>query len=63
MPLQEDRTDLGADGTIRKAHYGDGKQPWDTIKELSLAPEFAAGNVIKNLRRSKDPEHSLQSAR
>lgn len=63
MPLQADRADMGQDGTVRKAHYGTGKQPWDTMVEMGIAPEFAAGNVIKNLRRSKDPEHSLESAR
>lgn len=57
MALAPDR------GDGRKAHYGDGKQPWDTIKEIGWGPAFAASNVIKYLRRSKDPEHSLESAR
>lgn len=51
------------DGTIRKAHYGEGKQPWDSIKDLGWGPHFAASNVIKYLRRSKDAEHSLASAK
>lgn len=63
MALQEDRADTGADGSVRKAHYGSGKQPWDTIVELGFGAEFAAGNVIKYIRRTKDPEHSVQSAR
>lgn len=63
MPLQQDRPEPGADGSTRKAHYGSGEQPWDAIKRLGWAPEFAAANVLKYLRRTKDPEHSLQSAR
>jgi hypothetical protein len=50
-----------ADG--RKVHYGAGKQPIDTIKELGWGAQFMAGNVLKYLRRDKDLEHSLQSAR
>ena len=51
------------DSTIRKAHYGAGKQPWDLIKEAGWAPHFAAANVLKYLRRDKQLEHSLESAR
>ena len=47
----------------RKLHYGQGKQPVDTIRELGWAPEFFAGNVLKYLRRDKAREHSVQSAR
>lgn len=54
---------LGTDGTVRKDHYGAGKQPWDTTKELGWHPYAAAFNVLKYLRRSKEPEHSLKSAR
>lgn len=61
MPLAPEHN--GTDGTKRKDHYGEGKQPWDTIKEMGWAPAFAASNVIKYLRRTKDPEHSLESAR
>lgn len=57
------RSDPGADGSVRKAHYGDGEQPWDTIVRLGWGPAFAAANVLKYLRRTKDPEHSLESAR
>jgi hypothetical protein len=54
---------IAEDGTVRKVHYGDGRQPWDDIVELGWAPEFAAANILKYLRRTKDPEHSLASAR
>ena len=50
-------------GDGRKAHYGDGRQPWDVIIELGWEPEWLAGNIIKYLRRTKEPEHSLESAR
>lgn len=58
-----DRPQPGAAGEPRKAHYGDGEQPWDAIVRLGWGPAFAAGNVLKYLRRTKDPEHSLESAR
>lgn len=51
------------DGTVRKVHYGEGKQPWDVMVEIGLAPAFAAGSVLKYLRRTKDPEDSLKKAR
>ncbi len=47
----------------RQPWYGDGRQPWDDIVLAGWAPEFAAGNVLKYLRRTKAPEHSLESAR
>lgn len=50
-------------GDGRKSHYGSGKQPWDTIKECGWEPEWLAGNVVKYLRRTKEPAHSLESAR
>lgn len=56
-------THLAEDGTVRQDHYGEGEQPWDTIVRLGYAPQFAAGNVLKYLRRTKAPEHSLESAR
>jgi len=62
MPLQKNRGDTGEDGTVRKAHYGEGRQPWDVMVDLEIAPEFAAGSILKYLRRDKDPEHSLESA-
>ncbi len=43
----------GIDGTVRKAHYGVGKQPWDEMKELGWAEHFAAGCVLKYVRRYK----------
>lgn len=63
MPLQQDRTEAGQDGTARKAHYGDGRQPWDDMVDLGWAPYFAAASILKYVRRAKDPEHSLESAR
>ena len=63
MSRNEDRTELGEDGSVRKAHYGDGKQPIDHIIAAGWGPEFCAGNVLKYLRRTKEPEHSLESAR
>lgn len=52
-------------GDGRKAHYGSEKQPWDTMKEprLMWAPHFAAGSILKYLRRDKRLAHSLESAR
>ena len=51
------------DDAPRKPWYGTGTQPWDTIRETGWAPHFAAGNVLKYLRRDKAREHSLESAR
>lgn len=50
-------------GDGRKTHYGSGRQPWDDIVEAGWGPPFAASNVLKYLRRTKDLEHSLESAR
>lgn len=47
----------------RKPWYGEGRQPIDDIMEAGWGPEFCAGNVLKYLRRTKSPEHSLESAR
>ncbi len=63
MALQQNRETLGDDGSVRKAHYGAGKQPWDTAKEMGLAAAFAAVSILKYLRRDKDPVHSQESAR
>jgi hypothetical protein len=43
---------IAEDGTTRKSHYGAGKQPWDFIVEAGWGPEFAAGNVLKYIRRA-----------
>lgn len=51
-----------AAGDGRKAHYGEGEQPWDVILASGWGPAFAASNVVKYLRRSKNPEHSAESA-
>jgi len=55
------RPDQG-DSEPRKAHYGDGVQPWDLILAAGWGPAFAASNVLKYLRRTKNPEHSAESA-
>ncbi len=57
-----EHTFVAPDGTTRPPHYGDGVQPWDTIVRLNWAPHFAAGNVIKYLRRTKDVEDSRRKA-
>lgn len=57
------RIEPGPNGEQRKTHYGEGRQPWDEILDALWAPEFAAGNILKYLRRVKDPDHSLESAR
>ena len=50
-----------SDGTIRKKHYGSGKQPWDTMVELGWAHTFAAANALKYVRRflSKNGDDDL----
>lgn len=54
---------LDENGVARKDHYGADKQPWDTIKEKGWDSFFAAGNVIKYLRRTKEPDKDLEKAR
>lgn len=61
--MNEDREIPGRDGSIRKSHYGEGEQPWDTIVRLGWGSQFAAANIIKYLRRTKDVDHSVESAR
>lgn len=41
----------GVDGTVRKAHYGSGRQPWDDMIDLDWGPHFAAGCALKYVRR------------
>ncbi len=54
-----------ADGTVRKAHYGAGKQPWDIIVETGWGAQFAAGNVLKYVRRAaaKNGDDDIAKAR
>lgn len=56
---------VAQDGTVRKSHYGAGRQPWDDIREWGWAPHFAAGNVLKYVRRAaaKNGEDDLKKAR
>lgn len=68
MPTGDTATyDTFADqtGVLRKAYYGPPgtKQPWDVILEQGWAPHFAASNVLKYLRRDKEPEGDLDKAR
>ena len=42
---------VAADGSIRKDHYGMGRQPWDDIVDVGWGPAFAAGNALKYVRR------------
>lgn len=56
------REELGHDGTVRKKHYGPGRQLWDDIKDEGWDVHFSAGCILRYLRRDKDIEHSLESA-
>lgn len=54
LPLSEPAKEpeiRGEDGTVRKAHYGAGRQPWDDIVDFGWGPAFAAGNALKYVRR------------
>ena len=50
-------------GDGRKAHYGEGKQPWDTALEREWAAAGAAFNIVKYLRRTKQPERDVEAAK
>ncbi len=63
MTLEKNEEALREDGTQRKSHYGSGAQPWDDMKRLGWAHHFAAGSILKYLRRDKNKGHSLESAR
>ena len=56
-------TYVAEDGTVRQGYYGDGIQPWDRMVRLGIAAPFAVGSILKYLGRTKEPEHSLESAR
>lgn len=45
---------IGQDGTKRKDYYGEGEQPWDTMVKRGWAAYFAAGCILKYLRRKKE---------
>lgn len=52
------------DNSKREDHYGDGRQPWDDIVEQRWWISFAAGNVLKYIRRDKgDPLGDAKKAR
>ena len=44
-----------SDGTVRQHYYGPSRTLWVDLLDLRWAPAFAAGNVLKYLRRHKDP--------
>lgn len=56
---------IAADGTIRKDHYGAGRQPWDDIVDAGWGAQFAAGNALKYVRRymAKNGEDDLEKGR
>ena len=56
-------THLDERGVVRQDHYGAGRQPWDDVLDEGWAPEACAHAILKYLRRTKAPEHSLESAR
>ena len=53
------------DGSVRKDHYGPGRQPWDDIVDAGWGPAFAAGNALKYVRRAaaKNGEDDLAKGR
>lgn len=57
VPIEADR------GDGRMAHYGSGKQPWDTCLELGWAAQGAAFSILRYLRRTKTPERDLKHAK
>ena len=63
MPTPEPEI-TAPDGTVRKVHYGAGKQPWDSIVEQGWGAQFAAGNVLKYVRRAaaKNGEDDIAKA-
>jgi hypothetical protein len=54
---------VAEDGTVRKSHYGSGRQPWDDAKDDGRAEDFAAVCVLKYLRRTKPDPNDLNDAR
>ena len=45
-------SDKRVDDSERKLYYGSGRQPWDVmVEETPWAPYFAAGCIIRYLRR------------
>jgi hypothetical protein len=55
-------TRMAEDGTVRKSHYGVGRQPWDDFVVMGWAAPFAAGCIIKYMRRTKpDPDDMIDA--
>ncbi len=65
VPMTTEPEFVAEDGTVRKAHYGTGRQPWDEIVTAGWGAVFAAANVLKYVRRHtrKNGSDDLQKAR
>lgn len=52
------------DDADRQTYYGDGRQPWDEIVAGGFGAAFAAGSILKYLRRTKgEREKDVEKAR
>ena len=52
------------DQSERQSYYGEGRQPWDDIVEAGFGLQFAAGSILKYLRRAKgEREKDVEKAR
>lgn len=55
---------IRVDDAPRETYYGDGRQPWDDIVAGGFGAEFAAGSILKYLRRTKgERAKDLEKAR
>lgn len=41
------------DQSGRQDYFGEGRQPWDEIVDVGFGPQFAAGSILKYIRRTK----------
>ena len=52
------------DESDRQTYYGDGRQPWDDIVSGGFGGAFAAGSILKYLRRTKgERDKDVEKAR
>lgn len=52
------------DKAERQTYYGEGAQPWDDIVRAGFGAAFAAGSILKYLRRQKgEREKDVEKAR
>lgn len=65
LVVAEEAERIAPDGTVRKVHYGAGRQPWDDVVDAGFGPVFAACNVLKYVRRAaaKNGADDLKKAR